>query len=242
MSARDGLSRLPRRAPWAWYDVVLVLFAAFLFGGVANAVVMAVVHSADSSLARGDRTGVEAMAGQLAFYGVAISVTLLVIAGHRRLDIADLGWRRPSRRWLLAALPLALLGLAVAGALAGVAQAMLPSAQNQQCISVRQQYGHSILLALPVVCLAAPIVEETVFRGLLYRWLRGVMPLGTAMLLSGALFALAHAVTLLFLPLLGIGVLLAWIYERSGSLWPGVLVHGLFNLAGIIDILTASRC
>jgi CAAX protease family protein len=242
VSVRAGLSRLPRRAPWAWYDVVLVFFAAFVFGGAANAVVMAIVHGADRALGASDRTSVEAMAGQLAFYGVAISVTLLVIAGHRGLELRDLGWRRPSWRWLLAALPLTVLGLAVAGALAGVAQAMLPTAQNQQCISVRQQYGHSILLALPVVCLAAPIVEETVFRGLLYRWLRGVMPLGTAMLLSGALFAVAHAVTLLFLPLLGIGVLLAWIYERSGSLWPGVLVHALFNLAGIIDILTASKC
>lgn len=233
---------MQRRAPWQWTEVVLILVVAFLFGGAANAGVAQLVHQADASLSKQDRASVEAMAGQLVFYGVAISVTLLVLAGRRNLSVRELGWRRAPLRWLLGALPLTLLGLAVAGALAGVAQALLPHAQNSQCVTVQQQYGHSILLALPVVCLAAPIVEETVFRGVLYRWLRGVMPVGAAMVLSGAIFAFAHAVTLLFLPLLGLGVLLAWIYERSGSIWPGVLVHALFNLAGIIDILTATKC
>jgi len=231
-----------RRAPWQWVDVVLILLGAFLLGGAANAVVAQLVHQGDAGLSRQDRASVEAMAGQLVFYGVAVSVTLLVLAARRGLEVGELGWRRPSLRWALAAVPLTLLALAVAGILAGVAQALLPAVQNQQCITVREQYGHSILLALPVVCLAAPVVEETVFRGVLYRWLRGVLPVGTAMVASAAIFAVAHATTLLFLPLFGLGVLLAWVYARSGSIWPGVLVHALFNLAGIIDILTATRC
>jgi uncharacterized protein len=231
-----------RRAPWGWVDVVLILVCAFLFGGAANAVVSQLVHQGDAGLSRQDRTSVEAMAGQLVFYAVALSITLLVLAGRRGLDVRELGWRRPPLRWLLAAVPLTLAGLAIAGLLAGIAQSMLPDVRNQQCITVREQYGHSILLALPVVCLAAPVVEETVFRGVLYRWLRGVMPLGTAMVASATVFAAAHAVTLLFLPLLGLGILLAWVYERSGSLWPGVVVHALFNLLGIVSILTATRC
>jgi membrane protease YdiL (CAAX protease family) len=99
-----------------------------------------------------------------------------------------------------------------------------------------------VLLALPVVCIAAPIVEETVFRGVLYRWLRGVLPLGTAMLVSGGIFALFHGDVLLFLPLMGFGALLSWIYERTQSIWPGAVVHGLFNLVGLIDILTVAKC
>jgi uncharacterized protein len=223
-------------------DVLLILLAGLLFGGAANAGVADLVRRGDASLSAQDRSSVEAMAGQLAFYGVAISVTLLVLAGRRGLNVRELGWRRPTLRWLLAAVPLTLFGLAIAGVLAGVAESLLPHVPNEQCIKVQQQYGHSVLLALPVVCIAAPIVEETIFRGVLYRWLRGVLPLGTAMVVSAAVFALAHAVVLLFLPLLGLGILLAWIYERAQSLWPGVLVHGLFNLAGIIDILTATKC
>ena len=231
-----------RRAPWDWVDVGLILMVSLLLGGAANSGIARLVRGADASLSAQDRTSVEAMAGQIAFYAVALAATLLVLAGRRNIQVRELGWRMPSLRWLLAAVPLTLMALAVAGALAGVAQQLLPHAQNQQCIAVRDQYGHSILLALPVVCLAAPIVEETVFRAVLYRWLRGVLPVGVAMVLSGAVFAAAHAVTLLFLPLLGLGILLAWIYERSGSIWPGVTVHALFNLVGIIDILTAKAC
>jgi len=234
--------RSERRARWDWADVLVILFGSLFLGALADGGVSVVVRRVDTSLSTQDRSSVEALAGQLAFYGVAISVTLLVIAGRRGLDVRELGWRRPSLRWMLAAVPLTLLGLVIAGALTSVAQSLLPHAPNQQCIEVQQQYGHSVLLALPVVCLAAPIVEETIFRGVLYRWLRGVMPLGTAMLVSAAIFALAHAITLLFLPLLGLGMLLAWVYEHSNSLWPGVLVHALFNLAGIIAILTATKC
>ncbi len=233
---------LSRRVPWRWTDVLLILLVAFFFGAVVNAVVVQAVHGADGMLSAQDRKSVEALAGQLAFYGVGISVTLLVLAGHRGAEVRDLGWRRTSWRWVLASIPLALLGLAIAGILGGVAEQVLHTSQNQQCVTVQQQYGHSILLALPVVCVAAPIVEETVFRGVLYRWLRSVVSVRSAMVISAAVFALAHAITLLFLPLFGLGILLAWIYERSGSLWPAVLVHALFNLAGIIDILTATHC
>jgi membrane protease YdiL (CAAX protease family) len=211
-------------------------------GGLAYSGIARAVHAADTSLDPASRTSVEAMAAQLTFYAVTLSITLIVLVTRHNIDVRELGWRRPSWRWLLAAFPLALLGLGIAGALGGLAQSLMPHTQNQQCVTVRQQYGGALLLAIPVVCIAAPIVEETLFRGVLYRWLRGVLPVGSAMAVSAGVFALFHGDRLLFLPLAGLGVLLAWIYERSRSIWPGVAVHALFNLAGIITILTAATC
>ena len=63
---------------------------------------------------------------------------------------------------LLAAFPLALLGLIIAGALGGIAQSLLPHTQNVQCQTVQREYGHAVLLALPVVCVAAPPVRRFV--------------------------------------------------------------------------------
>lgn len=231
-----------RRAPWGWVDVCIVLAGSALLGLVFDAAVASAIHSADAGLDAQTRTTVEAMGGQLVFYGVALSVTLLTLVLRHDVDVRELGWRRVSWRWMLAAIPLAVLGLLIAGALGGLAQSLMPHTRNAQCATVQQQYGHAVLLALPVVCVAAPIVEETVFRGVLYRWLRGVLPAGSAMVISGGVFALFHFNTLLFLPLAGLGVLLSWIYERTGSIWPGAAVHALFNLAGVIDILTAARC
>ena len=234
--------RTERTAPWGWADVLLILVGSFLLGGFFYAGVARAVHGADAGLDAQSRTTTEALAGQLVFYAVTLSVTLIVLVVRHDVDVRELGWRRVSWRWLLAAVPLTLLGLLIAGALGGLAQSLMPHTQNQQCITVQREYGHALLLALPVVCVAAPIVEETVFRGVLYRWVRGVVPVGPAMVISGGVFALFHFNALLFLPLAGLSVLLSWIYERSRSIWPGALVHSLFNLVGIIDILTAAEC
>lgn len=242
MSEQSALSRL-RRAPWDGIDVAMVLVVSFLLELVAYAAVSQTMHLLDGGLSGQDRSVAEALAAQLAFYAAGLSATLLVLFARRRqARVADLGWRMTSRGWVLAALPLTVLALGIASLLTGVAQTLMPHTENAQCLSVRSDYGSSVLLALPVVAVAAPIVEETVFRGVVYRWLRGVMPVNLAMGVSAAVFAGAHFIRLLLLPLFGLGILLAWIYERSGSIWPGVLVHALFNLVGVVAILTARGC
>jgi uncharacterized protein len=56
-------------------------------------------------------------------------------------------------------------------------------------------------------------------------------------------FSAAHLVLVLALPLFAVGVILALLYEYSDSLIPGAVVHGLFNLIGIIAILsTTTTC
>lgn len=94
-----------------------------------------------------------------------------------------------------------------------------------------------------VVCVAAPIAEETFFRGFLFRALlhktvelrlgqrswRLCFGLWPALVLSGALFAAAHLELALFVPFLATSALLTWLFWRSGSLWPAILAHGAFN-------------
>lgn len=79
-----------------------------------------------------------------------------------------------------------------------------------------------------VTLLGAPLSEEMFFRGLLFggflRW--GFWP---AALVSGVLFSGVHFDPGSFLPFIGIGVLLAWVYWRRGSLWDAVAFHFIFN-------------
>ncbi|HZU77745.1 MAG TPA: CPBP family intramembrane glutamic endopeptidase, partial [Dehalococcoidia bacterium] len=117
-----------------------------------------------------------------------------------------------------------------------------PSAQNTQCVAVQHEYGHFIALAIIVVCLIAPLSEETIFRGFIYGWLHRWLPIGLAVPVSGAIFAALHGVLLLFIPLMFVGCVLALIFQGSRSLWPGALVHALFNLPGIIAILSSPTC
>ena len=64
---------------------------------------------------------------------------------------------------------------------------------------------------------------------MLYTWLRrwGWV---LAILVSSVVFGVLHGLTPVFLlHATAMGALLALLYEKSGSLWPGVLAHGLHN-------------
>jgi membrane protease YdiL (CAAX protease family) len=87
-----------------------------------------------------------------------------------------------------------------------------------------------IAIAGVAIVLAAPIAEETFFRGFLFGGLRRYVPLWPAALLSGAVFSLAHGNLGLIIPFALVGGILAWLYSRTNSLLTPILVHLLFNL------------
>ncbi len=92
-----------------------------------------------------------------------------------------------------------------------------------------------------VTVLAAPFFEEIFFRGFLYRALRDHARPLEAMLLTSALFAAVHPSPFTILPLFGFGVLLAWLYEVTGSVWPGIAVHALFNAGTLAWVAVSLR-
>ncbi|GJM21501.1 MAG: hypothetical protein DHS20C15_14160 [Planctomycetota bacterium] len=75
-----------------------------------------------------------------------------------------------------------------------------------------------------------PFAEELLFRGALYGGLRYRLGPWRAAFFSGLIFAVIHLDPAHILPLTGLGILLAWIYERTGSLAAPALVHILNNL------------
>jgi membrane protease YdiL (CAAX protease family) len=79
-----------------------------------------------------------------------------------------------------------------------------------------------------VVGLMAPVVEELTFRGLGFSLLRG-FGRWTAILVVGVAFALAHGLVEGFPLLFVFGAGLAYMRERTGSVYPGMIVHAAFN-------------
>ncbi len=92
-----------------------------------------------------------------------------------------------------------------------------------------------VMLAVSAVVIA-PLVEEIVFRGFLYRNLRDGVGKGLALVISGVVFSAVHMHPTLFLPLAGLGIGLALLYEWTGSLWVPILAHMAFNLLTLIRI------
>ena len=84
-------------------------------------------------------------------------------------------------------------------------------------------------------CICAPLGEEFLFRKLLIDRTRGYGDM-TAILLSGLLFALFHGNLFQFFYAFLLGMILAYVYTRSGNLWWCVAMHAVVNFLGSIVI------
>jgi hypothetical protein len=95
------------------------------------------------------------------------------------------------------------------------------------------------VLAVSVLCVAAPVAEELFFRGLVHGSLRRFgVPLATVA--SAAIFAAVHFVPAAFPVLFVVGAILAILYERTGSLIPGIVVHALINSLATLGALLSA--
>ena len=87
-----------------------------------------------------------------------------------------------------------------------------------------------------VIVILQPLAEEIVFRGAILRTLLRWKPEHRWLIitLSALLFALAHMNPMQFIHPFLIGLLLGWMYERTGSIIPGVAYHWINNAAAVV--------
>jgi membrane protease YdiL (CAAX protease family) len=100
---------------------------------------------------------------------------------------------------------------------------------------IAESFGPTAIQVLLIV-IAAPIAEETCFRGMLFGGLREKLPRLAAALICGLIFGALHALTGVTAvpPLIVFGFLLALLYERTGSIVPGILLHMINNSIALL--------
>lgn len=145
---------------------------------------------------------------------VLVVGTVLLVARRRGLAPAALGLVVPRRRSLLLALAVA---MAAIGAQVGLGLAL----------GARVAIGMPPWAALLDAGVVAPIEEEILFRGVVYAGLRARWGGVVAAAVSAVVFGAIHIPAVIVPTVLG--VVLAALLSRTGSLWPGVLVHVLNN-------------
>ena len=174
-----------------------------------------------------------------------LSVDLILVLGlvplarTRGLSLGDLGIRRT---FAMRSLGLVILALGAYFALGAAWSIVFISRSTDRAANilsgVHHDGGFKVAVTVVAVSLSAPIVEEIFFRGLLYRSLRNRLPTYQAALIAGALFGLVHITgyPLITLPVKALfGVLACLLYERTGSLLPGIALHAFVD-ASAADI------
>lgn len=168
-------------------------------------------------------------ATEAGFLLVSLAVASMRGGGGVRGALRRLGVRafQPSAiKWMGAAIGLYLLFIVFYGTLIvqphqeDVAEALGPIATQ-------------VLL----IAILAPISEELCFRGMLFGGLRERLPRLAAALVTGVIFGGLHALTGITAvpPLMFFGFLLSLLYERTGSIIPGVLLHMLNNSVALLS-------
>jgi len=140
--------------------------------------------------------------------------------------------------------PAAFLTLALFGWLGRLLGFEAPAVAHEGLLQILEAPLAIRVVFIATAAVAAPLVEEMVFRGMLQTTLRqgGLTPgPWSAILIVSALFAGIHVPALTtYLALPGLFVLavgMGYAYEKSGSLWPPIVIHAVFNGVNLAAVL-----
>ncbi len=171
------------------------------------------------------------------FFGagaLVIAVTLVVL--RRRgvtglLSTIGLAWPAhvglAVRHGLAWGAPAAVIGLCYALALSRWS-IFTEAARASADTSPAMLTGVPFLSFVALATVLAPLTEELIFRGLIYRGLRISLSINQSAALAGVIFALAHP-GWAFLPVFLMAFFAARAFERSKSLFAAILVHAMYN-------------
>ncbi len=193
-----------------------------LFVVLAPAVVMGVALILRERLATADL-----MVMLATVFGSALVGLILAVAPLGGRAIPALGFRIVGWRWLVFG-PLAALAVSVAASQTG-----LEPKGMKDALDFSREPAHFVI-SLLVVAGLAPLVEELIFRGLLYGWLEARWGATVAFIVSSIAFALAHYEPAHIILVLPLGLLFGWLRKQSDSLLPSLVAHVANNALAVI--------
>ena len=174
-----------------------------------------------------------------------LSVILWVRFVHKSRP-RTLGFRRFNAANVFSGVGVGVAGLFVAGIISYILTSIIENTTHHQIEAPKQisLQSHPQTLAIVIigvsVVLLAPLAEEAFFRGFVFQGLRKWLRPGWAIVISAAVFGIAHLIPLIMLPIFGLGILLASIVHARKSIVPSIAAHMTFN--GIqFAILVAAR-
>lgn len=223
----------PRSLQWSVRYAVVAYVAAFLF-------VLLLGLLFDDLLNVNITVGIGVL-----MVDATLLCALIPLARRLGMSLPDLGLRRTPSMPSLGLVIQGAVAYLVLAALYAIAFIGLSTKQqaNQISSQINQLHGASLVVAILAISISAPVVEEVFFRGLVYRSLRNRLSVLPAALIAGVMFGFVHITgyPLVTLPVKALfGVIACLLYERTGSLLPGIALHSLVDATSVDLSLTGN--
>ncbi|MCH8744369.1 MAG: CPBP family intramembrane metalloprotease [Chloroflexi bacterium] len=94
--------------------------------------------------------------------------------------------------------------------------------------------GSGAVLTFIALALWTPITEEIFFRGFIFAGLTPRLGVTRAMIASALIFSVFHLAPGVMIPIFITGLLLAWLYRQTGSVWPSIAAHAGQNSVALL--------
>jgi uncharacterized protein len=198
--------------------------------GIVVLVVAAVIEATAVSIFDPDLSSLGAkLSLQAVLAATLVAIAFVAPMPSGAVPAAALGLRRPSRPAVAAAVIAIVAYILAVWALSFV---ISPDQEDvAEDLGVHESTAGAVLAGLLIV-VAAPVSEEVFFRGFMFGGLRTRIWWPLAAIISSVLWAALHLSTSNFAAaaqLAVFGMILAWLYQRTSSLYPTIAVHMLNN-------------
>jgi hypothetical protein len=234
------------KATWRWWEVALAAPLAWLVGGIVTLPLLAVLNP---------QAGGPIGADELLIATVSNTVTIVALILWLRIAHPDwiriIGWPRRDAviRELVVGSGLGIIVRLASAVVAGVVVAALRGASDRS-VQLPEQVssdltGWGLVVFAVFAVIAAPALEEFVFRGLLFRSIADRSGFWAGALISAGAFGAFHLLTpgdgldvlALGITHVGTGIGLAWIYWKRRNLLASIAGHAVFNLIAVVTII-----
>lgn len=180
-----------------------------------------------------DQTALRGVFGSAANGGAGI-LSVLIAAQYRNLELNAFGFRVVAWYWIIIGILLGFLAVPVSMGIEHLYFSFVQEADTQADFRASATAGATSLLMLCVTgAMLTPFGEEVLFRGVIANALNRY---GAWAGIGGSalIFAAVHGPSVIFFDALMAGIVTAWLFRKTASVWPGFAVHGVYNLCWLL--------
>lgn len=216
-------------AHWHWLEVLTIGLLTGIFMILGFAIILPFLPSTQVARLSLENPPLQITAALTFLEGLAIILSFAVVLVLRKKSVwSALDLEVPHSTWLFTSVALALAAIPVIGLIMVLVQELLGLPLDNPQLEVLAPENVTLsasLLMLFAGGFLVPVAEEFLFRGLLHRFLRQYWSFLPAAFVSSLIFGLLHGNIAVAAATFSMGMLMVWVYERSGSLWTAIIIH-----------------